>query len=170
MAAQNAERAGFDGIEIHAANGYLLDQFLQSGTNHRADEFGGPIENRARMLLEVADACISVWGAGRVGMRISPRPDKHVMFDANPAETFGYSHAKRAAGSSPFSTRANTVLTVGLARISNASSGVSISPTSNSPLRPPTKSLRGVRPMQWRSASSSLSIPICRGASQRVRL
>ena len=90
LAAQNAERAGFDGVEIHGANGYLLDQFLQSGTNHRTDEFGGPIENRARILLEVADACISVWGAGRVGMHISPRPDKHDMFDANPAETFGY--------------------------------------------------------------------------------
>jgi 2,4-dienoyl-CoA reductase-like NADH-dependent reductase (Old Yellow Enzyme family) len=90
VAAQNAERAGFDGVEIHGANGYLLDQFLQSGTNHRTDEFGGPIENRARILLDVADACISVWGAGRVGMRISPRPDKHDMFDANPAETFGY--------------------------------------------------------------------------------
>src|SRR5580693_2741975 len=90
VAAQNAERAGFDGVEIHGANGYLLDQFLQSGTNHRTDEFGGPIENRARIMLEVADACISVWGAGRVGMHISPRPDKHDMFDANPAETFGY--------------------------------------------------------------------------------
>jgi 2,4-dienoyl-CoA reductase-like NADH-dependent reductase (Old Yellow Enzyme family) len=90
LAAQNAERAGFDGVEIHGANGYLLDQFLQSGTNHRTDEFGGPIENRARMLLEVADACISVWGASRLGMHISPRPDKNDMFDANPAETFGY--------------------------------------------------------------------------------
>src|SRR6266436_2609159 len=68
----------------------IVDQFLQSGTNLRTDEFGGPIENRARILLEVADACISVWGAGRVGMHISPRPDKHDMFDANPAETFGY--------------------------------------------------------------------------------
>ena len=90
VAAQNAQRAGFDGVEIHGANGYLLDQFLQSGTNHRTDEFGGSIANRARILLGVADACISVWGAGRVGMRISPRPDKHDMFDANPAETFGY--------------------------------------------------------------------------------
>jgi 2,4-dienoyl-CoA reductase-like NADH-dependent reductase (Old Yellow Enzyme family) len=90
VAAQNAERAGFDGVEIHGANGYLLDQFLQSGPNQRSDEFGGPIENRARMLLEVADACISVWGSGRVGLRISPRPDKHDMSDANPEETFIY--------------------------------------------------------------------------------
>lgn len=89
-AAQNAQRAGFDGVEIHGATGYLLDQFLQSETNHRSDEFGGAIENRARILLEVADACISVWGAGRVGMCISPRCDRHDVSDANPAETFSY--------------------------------------------------------------------------------
>jgi 2,4-dienoyl-CoA reductase-like NADH-dependent reductase (Old Yellow Enzyme family) len=89
-AAQNARRAGFDGVEIHGATGYLLDQFLQSGTNHRSDEFGGTIENRARLLLDVADACVSVWGAGRVGMRISPRGDRHDVSDANPAETFSY--------------------------------------------------------------------------------
>jgi 2,4-dienoyl-CoA reductase-like NADH-dependent reductase (Old Yellow Enzyme family) len=89
-AAQNAQRADFDGVEIHGATGYLLDQFLQSGTNHRSDEFGGPIENRARLLLDVADACVSVWGAGRVGMRISPRGERHDVSDANPAETFSY--------------------------------------------------------------------------------
>jgi 2,4-dienoyl-CoA reductase-like NADH-dependent reductase (Old Yellow Enzyme family) len=89
-AAQNAQRAGFDGVEIHGATGYLLDQFLQSGTNHRSDEFGGAIENRARLLLDVADACVSVWGAGRVGMRISPRGDRHDVSDMNPAETFSY--------------------------------------------------------------------------------
>jgi 2,4-dienoyl-CoA reductase-like NADH-dependent reductase (Old Yellow Enzyme family) len=89
-AAQNAQRAGFDGVEIHGATGYLLDQFLQSGTNHRSDEFGGAVENRARLLLDVADACVSVWGAGRVGMRISPRGDRHDVSDANPAETFSY--------------------------------------------------------------------------------
>src|SRR5262249_8293311 len=64
--AENAQRAGFDGVEIHGANGYLLDQFLQDGTNHRTDEYGGPIENRARLMLEVADAAVSVWGPGRV--------------------------------------------------------------------------------------------------------
>jgi len=90
LAAQNAERAGFDGVEIHGATGYLLDQFLESGTNVRTDEFGGSVENRARLLLEVADACVSVFGAGRVAMRISPRADKHDMSDASPAETFSY--------------------------------------------------------------------------------
>jgi 2,4-dienoyl-CoA reductase-like NADH-dependent reductase (Old Yellow Enzyme family) len=88
--AQNAKRAGFDGVEIHGANGYLLDQFLQDKTNHRTDAYGGPIENRARLMLEVTDACISVWGAGRVGMHLAPRGDAHDMGDSNPAATFGY--------------------------------------------------------------------------------
>lgn len=88
--AENAKAAGFDGVEVHAANGYLLDQFLQSGTNQRADVYGGSVENRARLLLEVTDACIDVWGAGRVGVHLSPRGDAHDMSDANPAETFGY--------------------------------------------------------------------------------
>ena len=89
-AAENSQRAGFDGVEIHGANGYLLDQFLQSGTNHRTDEYGGSIENRARLMLDVADACISVWGASRVGMHLAPRADTHGISDANLAETFGY--------------------------------------------------------------------------------
>ena len=88
--AQNAQAAGFDGVEIHGANGYLLDQFLQDSTNHRTDEYGGPIENRARLMLEVADAAISVWGARRVAMHLAPRGDSHDMGDSNPAATFGY--------------------------------------------------------------------------------
>jgi 2,4-dienoyl-CoA reductase-like NADH-dependent reductase (Old Yellow Enzyme family) len=88
--AQNAQAAGFDGVEIHGANGYLLDQFLQDSTNHRTDEYGGPIENRARLMLEVADAGISMWGAGRVAMHLAPRGDSHDMGDSNPAATFGY--------------------------------------------------------------------------------
>lgn len=88
--AENAQAAGFDGVEIHGANGYLLDQFLQSSTNHRTDDYGGPLENRARLMLEVTDAAISVWGADRVGMHLAPRGDAHDMGDANPLETFGY--------------------------------------------------------------------------------
>jgi len=88
--AVNAQAAGFDGVEIHGANGYLLDQFLQDSTNKRADDYGGPIENRARLMLEVTDAVISVWGAGRVGMHIAPRGDSHDMGDSNLAATFGY--------------------------------------------------------------------------------
>jgi len=88
--AENAQAAGFDGVEIHGANGYLLDQFLQDGANRREDAYGGPIENRARLHLEVADACISVWGADRVGMHLAPRGDSHDMGDSDPAATFGY--------------------------------------------------------------------------------
>jgi 2,4-dienoyl-CoA reductase-like NADH-dependent reductase (Old Yellow Enzyme family) len=88
--AVNALAAGFDGVEIHGANGYLLDQFLQDSTNKRTDDYGGPIENRARLMLEVTDAVVSVWGAGRVGMHIAPRGDAHDMGDSNLAATFGY--------------------------------------------------------------------------------
>ena len=88
--AANAKAIGFDGVEIHGANGYLLDQFLQSGTNHRTDAYGGSLERRARLMLEVADAACEVWGAERVGMHLSPRCDMHGISDANPAETFGY--------------------------------------------------------------------------------
>jgi 2,4-dienoyl-CoA reductase-like NADH-dependent reductase (Old Yellow Enzyme family) len=88
--ARNAERAGFDGVEIHGANGYLVDQFLQTASNHRTDGYGGSIENRARLMLEVADAVTGVWGADRVGMHLAPRGDAHSMGDENPAATFGY--------------------------------------------------------------------------------
>jgi 2,4-dienoyl-CoA reductase-like NADH-dependent reductase (Old Yellow Enzyme family) len=88
--AENAKLAGFDGVEVHGANGYLLDQFLQDGSNHRTDAYGGSIENRARLMLEVTDAVIEVWGAGRVGMHLAPRRDSHDMSDSDPAATFGY--------------------------------------------------------------------------------
>jgi 2,4-dienoyl-CoA reductase-like NADH-dependent reductase (Old Yellow Enzyme family) len=88
--AENALAAGFDGVEVHGANGYLLDQFLQDSTNKRTDAYGGPIENRARLMLEVTDACIDVWGASRVGVHLAPRGDAHTMGDSDPAATFGY--------------------------------------------------------------------------------
>ena len=88
--AQNAQAAGFDGVELHGANGYLLDQFLQDGANHRTDEYGGTIENRARLMLEAADAAISVFGPNRVGMHLAPRGDAHGISDSNPAATFSY--------------------------------------------------------------------------------
>jgi 2,4-dienoyl-CoA reductase-like NADH-dependent reductase (Old Yellow Enzyme family) len=88
--ALNARAAGFDGVEIHGANGYLLDQFLQDGSNKRADRYGGSVENRARLMLEVTDAVVAVWGPGRVGMHLAPRGDAHDMGDSNLPATFGY--------------------------------------------------------------------------------
>ncbi len=90
IGAENAKAAGFDGVEVHGANGYLLDQFLQSSTNQRTDQYGGSVENRARLLLEVTDAVIGVWGAGRVGVHLAPRMDSHDMGDSDPLATFGY--------------------------------------------------------------------------------
>jgi len=88
--AENAMVAGFDGVELHGANGYLLDQFLQDSTNHRTDEYGGPVENRARLMLQATDAVIDVWGAGRVGMHLAPRADSHDMGDSDRLGTFSY--------------------------------------------------------------------------------
>jgi 2,4-dienoyl-CoA reductase-like NADH-dependent reductase (Old Yellow Enzyme family) len=88
--AENAKRAGFDGVELHGANGYLLDQFLQDSTNQRTDQYGGSIENRARLMLEAVDAAISVWGPERVGLHIAPKADSHDMGDSDLAATFGY--------------------------------------------------------------------------------
>ena len=89
-AAQNALDAGFDGIEIHSANGYLLDEFLRDGTNKRTDIYGGSVANRARFLLEVTDALIGVCGADRVGIRLSPSGTFNDMSDSNPESIFVY--------------------------------------------------------------------------------
>lgn len=88
--AENAKKAGFDGVEIHGANGYLLDQFLQDSTNKRDDAYGGSIENRARLMLEVTDAVLEVWSKDRVGMHLAPRMDAHDMGDSTRLETFSY--------------------------------------------------------------------------------
>jgi N-ethylmaleimide reductase len=93
-AAQNAKQAGFDGVEIHGANGYLLDEFLRDGSNKRSGPYGGPIENRARLLLEVTDAAISVWGADRVGVRISPLNSFNDMVDSDPVGLTNYVSAQ----------------------------------------------------------------------------
>jgi len=87
-AAQRAKDAGFDGVEIHGANGYLLDQFTRTSSNQRTDAYGGPLENRLRFPLEVAEAVASVWGPGRVGYRVSPTGEFNSMKDENPAVTF----------------------------------------------------------------------------------
>jgi len=88
--AERAKDAGFDGVEIHGANGYLIDQFLQDGTNKRTDQYGGTVENRARFLLEIVEAVTSVWGPHRVGVRLGPSGTWASMSDSNPERTFGY--------------------------------------------------------------------------------
>lgn len=94
--ARNAQAAGFDGVEIHGANGYLIDQFLQDSSNLRTDDYGGPIENRARFLLEVTDAVVAEWGADRVGVHLAPRGDSHGMGDSDISSVFH--HAARELG------------------------------------------------------------------------
>ena len=88
--AENARQAGFDGVELHGANGYLLDQFTRDGTNQRTDQYGGSVENRARLPLEVVDAVVGVWGPARVGYRISPNGAFNSMADSDPVRTFSH--------------------------------------------------------------------------------
>jgi N-ethylmaleimide reductase len=88
--AENAQAAGFDGVELHGANGYLLDQFLRDGTNQRTDSYGGSIRNRARFPLEVTEAVVAVWGSKRVGYKVSPNSAFNSMSDSNPIATFAY--------------------------------------------------------------------------------
>ena len=90
QAALNAKAAGFDGVEVHGANGYLLDEFLRDGSNQRSGRYGGAIENRARLLLEVVDVVTGVWGAGRVGVRISPLNSYNDMKDSDPVALTAY--------------------------------------------------------------------------------
>ena len=89
-AAENAKAAGFDGVELHGANGYLLDQFLRDGSNRRKDGYGGSIRNRARFPLEITEAVVAVWGPQRVGYKLSPHFAGYSMSDSNPVETFTY--------------------------------------------------------------------------------
>jgi N-ethylmaleimide reductase len=88
--AENAKAAGFDGVELHGANGYLIDQFLRDGTNQRTDKYGGSVENRARFLIELVEAVSSVWGGDRVGVRLSPNAAFNDMHDSNPRAIFGH--------------------------------------------------------------------------------
>ena len=95
--ARNAQKAGFDGVEIHGANGYLIEQFLQSHTNLRTDRYGGSIENRARFLMEITQAVIEVWGADRVGVRLSPYGIANGSGEADPMPL--YTHVVEVAQS-----------------------------------------------------------------------
>jgi N-ethylmaleimide reductase len=90
QATWNAHHAGFDGVELHGANGYLHDQFLQDVTNHRTDAWGGSVENRARLMLETIDAMAAAWSFDRVGIRLGPSTSLYGMGDSDPLATFGY--------------------------------------------------------------------------------
>jgi N-ethylmaleimide reductase len=90
MGAVRAKQAGFDGVELHGANGYLIDQFLQDGTNKRTDIYGGSIENRSRFLFEILDAVVPVWGENKVGVRVRPSGSWASMHDSDPDALFGY--------------------------------------------------------------------------------
>lgn len=90
QAARNAKEAGFDFIEVHAANGYLFDQFLHDGSNQRTDQYGGSIENRARFLMETLDGLLQVWPAERIGVHLNPMSNTHSMSDSNPVALFTY--------------------------------------------------------------------------------
>jgi len=96
-AAVNARSAGFDGVELHAANGYLIDQFLRDGSNRRDDAYGGPVENRVRLLVEVLEAITDVWSPGRVGIRFSPFSGANDIADSDPMTTFGHA-VERVSG------------------------------------------------------------------------
>jgi N-ethylmaleimide reductase len=122
-AARRAHDAGFDGVEIHGANGYLLDQFLRDGSNQRNDRYGGSVINRVRLLREVAEAVVDVWGDGRVGVRLSPTRTNNDMRDSDPVRTFSaaalaldslplaYLHVvEPAPGSAEYDPRAPRVL------------------------------------------------------------
>lgn len=125
-AASNAKEAGFDGVEIHAANGYLIDQFLKTGSNRRADEYGGIASNRARFLTETVERVVKVWDSKQVGVRISPTGTFNDMTDENPLETFsitverlndyglGYLHVVETAQNSKGSTKEDLDISIHL--------------------------------------------------------
>lgn len=95
--AENARRAGFNGVHVHAANGYLIDQFLQDSSNHRDDDYGGSIENRTRFLLEAIDAVSTIWSPGLIGVHLAPRGDAHDMGDSDPKALFTHVAKELAA-------------------------------------------------------------------------
>ncbi len=159
--AENAKRAGFDGVEIHGANGYLLDQFLQDKTNKRTDSYGGSIENRARLMLEVTDACIVVWGAGRVGMHLAPRADAHDMGDSDRTATFTYVAKELGARKSPSSALARRWERTNSAPSSRRRSGASMSTTSAFRRRMRRRLSMMAAPTRSPSASCSLPIRTC---------
>ncbi len=168
--AENAQAAGFDGVEIHGANGYLLDQFLQDGANKRTDAYGGAIENRARLMLEVTDAVVSVWGPGRVGVHLAPRGDAHDMGDSDLPATFGY--VARELGKRENRLHLRPRIDQGAAARTGSSrrrSAASMSPTRASPAKRRRRRSPPAKPTRSPSASSSSPTPTCRAALRSAR-
>ena len=168
-ARENAKRAGFDGVEIHGANGYLLDQFLQDSTNHRSDAYGGTREKRARLMLEVADACVEVWGADRVGMHLAPRADSHDMGDSDRLGTFTYVARELGKRGLAFLCAREKWQddSIGPA-IKEAFGGVLIA-NEGFDFASANRRWPRARPMPWRSANCPSPIPICRSVSRKTR-
>ena len=177
--AELAKQAGFDGVELHAANGYLFEQFLLDGTNHRDDVYGGPIENRARFLFDTLDAVVSVWGPGRVAVRLSPSGTYGTMSDSNPHATFGYVAERlnpydlaylhviepRIRGIVEQETSDSDVSSKDIRRIYKGTT----SPQVASRVRMPSRSLSTATRILLLSAGCSSPIPICRNGCVAVR-
>ena len=165
--AENAQAAGFDGVEIHGANGYLLDQFLHDGANRRTDGYGGSIENRARLMMEVVDATTAVWGADRVGMHLAPRSDSHDMSDSDPAALFLHVARKLGRRRSPSSARGASGAGPAGPDLKKAFGGVYIV-NENFDQKTAEDVLAKGEADAVPSASPSSPIPTCRGASPRA--
>jgi len=168
--AENAQRAGFDGVEIHGANGYLIDQFLRSGTNDRADRYGGSLDNRLRFLREVMAAVTDVWTSDRVGVRLSPLAPIHGIYDDTPEATFrgaaatandhdlAYVHLVESRPWPATETRP-----MSSAQSGRPSTGPSSPTATTTPTPPPTPSSAGTRTSSH-SGAPSWPTPTCPGA------
>ena len=173
-AAERAKAAGFEGVELHAANGYFPDQFLQDGSNKRTDAYGGSIENRSRFLLEIVEALVSVWGGERVAVRIGPSGTFNGMSDSNPGALFDYLAGQlnrfglaylhivepRVKGNVLIAEARRQSPRSGCARFSKEKSS---QPVASNPILLRRLS-RKAMPTWWRSAVISLPIPICLSA------
>lgn len=155
--AANAKKAGFDGVELHGANGYLLDQFLQDSTNKRTDRYGGSIENRARLMLEATDAVLKVWGPGRVGMHLAPRRNSHdmgIQIRQRPSAMWPSNWASESSPSSAPERRSQPTV---WGRSSKRPSAGFMSPTRPSARKAPRRSWPGA--MQMRLPGANYSLP-----------